>query len=138
MDAPFDRLRAHFDRLRAHLSASMREVIGSDSHVLMDLGSSRLWITGCDGIDDHLVPSDVHISDGPFCAGEHDRHPDGTFKRFPGVQQGVIAGKSAEGAVEVEVGLDPSFEIHISSSLAHRVEQTAQLSDWLGPVGPLG
>ena len=54
------------------------------------------------------------------------------------MQQCVVPGKSAQAAVEVEVGLDPPFEILINPGFAHGLEETAQLCECFGAVSPLG
>jgi hypothetical protein len=53
------------------------------------------------------------------------------------MHQRVIAGEAAQAAVEVEVGLDPAFQVHVRPCFAHGVEEAAQLRGSFGSVSPL-
>ena len=62
----------------------IREVGGGPSHVVVDSVGVRS-VARSDGVNDGLVARDVHVPNGTFDSGEHDRHPDGPFEGFPEV-----------------------------------------------------
>ncbi len=78
--------------------------------MLGDFRAHRGAVASLDVVHQLEMACDIHSAHPAFVAAEHDGHADGTLKLLPRMQQGVILGQPAQGAVEFEICFDPILD----------------------------